>query len=234
MDSGSNKRSKDLTQIWVFIFYLRPRLRSLPPYYPSLQKVIIEAGAIKSDKFGEFLASWPPPSPIGSGLPQSCPLSHFLPWLAELWGGKGSGWDHVTLSRSIMLRSHQINCSRLSDRTAQNWVRHPLLPTVWSQSDRTVRSKFILKFFGVNEALEKEVAEEVDKSRWLASSYSAPFRRYRKSLTSCLPWGGAWQNMRKGHDVCNSAVLFSYYSWISPFCYMGRELRIQPINLYKS
>ena len=39
--------------------------------------------------------------------------------------------------------SHHIICSRLSDRTAKNWVRHPLLPTVWSQSDRMVGSKFI-------------------------------------------------------------------------------------------
>ena len=54
----------------------------------------------------------------------------------------------------IMVRSHQIICSRPSDRTAKNWVRHPLLPTVWSQSDRTVGSKFIKTLFGVNEALD--------------------------------------------------------------------------------
>ena len=47
----------------------------------------------------------------------------------------------------IMVRSHQTICSRLSDRTTKNWVRHPLLPTVWSQSDRTVGIKFIKKLF---------------------------------------------------------------------------------------
>ena len=30
----------------------------------------------------------------------------------------------------IMVHSHQIICSRLSDLTAKNWVRNPLLPTV--------------------------------------------------------------------------------------------------------
>ena len=44
----------------------------------------------------------------------------------------------------VMTRSHQIICSRLSDRTAKNWVQHPLLPTVRSQSDRTVGSKFMV------------------------------------------------------------------------------------------
>ena len=44
---------------------------------------------------------------------------------------------------AMMAHSHQIICSRLSNWTAKNWVRHPLLPTVWSQSDRTVGSKFI-------------------------------------------------------------------------------------------
>ena len=55
-----------------------------------------------------------------------------------------------------MVHSHQIICSRLSDRIAKIWVQHPLLPTVWSQSDETVGSKFILKNFGVNEALLKK------------------------------------------------------------------------------
>ena len=37
---------------------------------------------------------------------------------------------YIMFDLLVMVHSHQIICSRLSDRTAKNWVRYPLLPTV--------------------------------------------------------------------------------------------------------
>ena len=54
------------------------------------------------------------------------------------------------------------NLPPTSNRTVgfgcKNWVRHPLLPTVFSQSDRIVGSKL----FGVNKPLSRIVFEQIN------------------------------------------------------------------------
>ena len=49
-------------------------------------------------------------------------------------------FKHIAKAINVkwFIHTKYIICSRLSDRTANKWVRHPLLPTVWSQSNRTV------------------------------------------------------------------------------------------------